>query len=385
MIATGLTTAEQAVFEEGLRHDHAVSTTVRILDLNHKVLGVADDGVLSGSVDVDTSQDTDRSCSVEVLDPSNRLGLVGSGPTAPVVWADKMVQIIYRVHVSALGKWVDVPIFTGPITKADDTDGKLAITGSGKEYLLNRDGGTSISKTYKKGARKTDIIGQHLAAMGETHRQITAWNARTTADMTISGVDKPWPILLSLARSLVSDSSNYPWLGYDGLGICRLASHSKAVKWHFTMGADIVSEPKVSVDESAMCNYVRVLNNDTVLATQKAPATDPFSAQNLGRGGVPRWIRSDVTTDSTDKKSAQKLADSTLDSLLRAAVDVEFESLVVPHLEPRDVIRVSAPTWEWDLQVAKYTIPLAASAAMSHGRNAQIRPTIKYKATGRAR
>ena len=383
MIGTGLSAADERVLNEGLRHDHAVSTTVRILSMDHRVLGEAD-GVISGQVDVDSSADVERSCQVEVLDPANRLGLVSASPTQPVVFINKMVQVLYRVRIPALGRWVDIPIFTGPITKANDTEGKVSITGTGKESLLTES--TSISATYKKGWPKSSVIANYLSKMGERHRQITRWNAKTTRDIVISGTDKGWPVLQSLAHELGSRSAGTdPWLGYDGAGICRLKSHSKAVKWHFTTADDITSEPKVTVDESAVKNYVRVLNNDRVLATAKAAPSDPFSAQSLARGGVPRWIRDDVTTDSTDKRAAQKLADQTLDADLRAAINVEFESLIVPHLEPRDVIRVTAPTWEWDLQVTKFTIPLGASQAMSHGRNAQIRPKIKYAARGRAR
>jgi hypothetical protein len=380
VISRGLSAADQRVFDEGLRHDHAVSTTVRILDMDHRVLGEAD-GVISGSVDVDAGADVERSCSVEVLDPQNRLGLTSASPTQPVIFVNKQVQVLYRVRIPELGRWVDVPIFTGPITKADATDQGVSITGTGKESLLNE--GTSISKTFKKGTKKSDVISQYLAAMGETQRQITAFGDRLTADLTISGVDKAWPVLRSLARQL-GDSSNFPWLGYDGRGVCRLSTHSGAVRWVFD-GQSITSTPKVTVDESSMRNYVRIVNNDKVIATAKAAPSDPFSAQSLARGGVPRWIREDVTSDITDKRAAQTLANSTLDSLMHAAVSVEFESLIVPHLEPRDVIRVVADTWEWDLQVTKFTIPLGASQAMRHGRNAQIIPKIKYAAKGRTR
>ncbi len=387
MINLGLTAGEGYAFEVGLCRDHAVSTTVTVMSMDHKVLGVADVGVISGQVDVDSSQDVERTCQVEVLDPSNRLGLAGSGPTQPIIYVNKMIQVTYDVLIPTLGRWVHVPIFTGPITKADETSGQVSITASGKESLLTTS--TSMSATYKKGSRKSDIIASFLQRSGETQRQITAWSDRTTADLTISGADAPWPVLQSLAHTLGNRSAGTdPWLGYDGSGICRLKSHSSAVQWIFHQGdgGSITSVPKVSADESAMRNYVRVISSDSkVLAVSHAPASDPFSAANLGRGGVPRYVREDVQTDTTDKKAAQKLADSTRDALLKAAVSVEFESLIVPHLEPRDVIRVVAPTWEWDLQVSKFTIPLGASQAMSHGRNAQIRPKIKYAARGRTR
>ena len=381
MIPLGLSATDQATFERGLLHDHEVSTTVRVLDMDHNVVGVVSDGVISGQVDVDSSQEVERSCSVEIVDRGNRLGLAAAGPMSPAVTLNRMVQVVYNVKITGL-PWIHIPLFTGPITKADEHGGQVSVTAQGKESLLNEP--TAISKTLTAGTVKSTAIRQYLAAMGETHTQFSAFPAVMAADQKISGVEKPWPILTQIARGIIADSSNYPYFGYDGNGICKLSSHSDAVKWVFD-GSSLASTPKITTDETEVKNWVRVVNNNAVLATKMAPVDSMFSPAALGRGGVPRYLMEDVSTDSTDKTAAAKLAASTLDQKLRASVSLEFESLIVPHLEPRDVIQVVTDKWTWALQVTKWTIPLGASQAMSHGRNSQIRPVGKYAAKGKTR
>lgn len=390
MIGLGLSAADQRVFDQGLTRDHAVSATVRILDMDHHVLAEAG-RVLSGQVDVDSTADVERSCSVEVLDPDNALGLLGTGPTDPRIVANRLVQVTYDVRVPQLSRWVSVPIFTGQITKAEATDGGgVQITGKGKESLLLEGASGGRGYSFSRGVRKTDIISSVLASEGEEHRRITLWNAKTTTDVCIAAKDGKWPTLKALARSLTASESNFPWLGYDGRGMCVLRSHSKAVKWTFGT-SQLTGEPKVTFDTDRMRNLVVATGNDSgggkkvPSGTARAPSSHAFSAQALARGGVPRWVREDISGDWASDKECQKAANEALADLLKAGIDVEFESLIVPHLEPRDVVRVVTDTWMWDLQVTKFTIPLAASQAMSHGRHTLVVPKIKYAMKGRTR
>lgn len=382
MISLGLSAADQKAFEACLRVDHQVSTRVSILDMDQQVLGQVTGGVLSGQVDVDSTQDVERSCTLEVRDPGNRLGLVAASPTSPPVLATTMVRIEYGVRVPRIGRWVWVPVFTGPISKAAMDDGKVAITGRGKESLLGA--ATSRTTTYKKGSRKTDIIANQIAKQGEEFRQITRWSDKTTSDLVIASTVAPWPVLKQLARELSGSSSNYPWLGYDGRGICVLKSHSQAVKWSFD-GPQIQSDPKIDVDTESMCNFVVATPNDTGSKTKLKRASarlaksDPFSPESLARGGVPRFVRDEITGDWTSQKQIQAAANARLDSVSRASVTVSMDTLVIPHLEPRDVVRITTETWTWDMQLTKFTIPLAASQAMSHGRTVVVRPKGKIR------
>lgn len=382
MISLGLSAADQRVFEEALLGDYAVNARVSVLDMDQQMVGQVTGGVLSGQVDVDSSQDVERTCTVEVRDPGNHLGLVAADPQSPPVLATRMVRIEHGVRVPRLGRWVWVPLFTGPISKAAMDDGKVTITGKGKESLLGA--ATSRTTTYKKGSRKTDIIANQIAKQGEEFRQITRWSDKTTSDIVIASTQAPWPVLKQLARELSGSSSNYPWLGYDGRGICVLKSHSQAVRWRFDQ-AQIMSDPQIDVDTESMCNFVVATPNDTGSKTKLKQATarlaksDPFSPESLSRGGVPRFVRDEITGDWTSQKQIQAAANARLDSVSRASVTVSMDTLVIPHLEPRDVVRIVTDKWTWDMQLTKFTIPLAASQAMSHGRTVVVRPKAKMR------
>jgi hypothetical protein len=256
MIPLGLSAADQRVFEAGLLADHAVSTRVRILDMDQQVVGEVTGGVMSGQVDVDETADVGRTCTLTIRDPGNRLGLASTGPTDPPIVAAAMVQVEYGVRVPALGRWVWVPVFTGPISKADADDDTITITGQGKESWLTS--ATSRHYEWQRGMRKTDIISQALQANGEQFRQIVRWNAKTTADTVIASTQPVWPILRALARSLTSSSSTYPWLGYDGRGVCVLKSHSQQIRWQFATGdgGSILSRPKIVFDTDRMRNLI---------------------------------------------------------------------------------------------------------------------------------
>lgn len=388
MISLGLSAADQRAFNAGLIRDHQVDTRVSVLDMDQMLVGQVTGGVLSGQVDVDSSQDVDRSCTVEVRDPANRLGLAASSPTmAPVVSA-LMVRIEYGVLIPALGRWVWVPIFTGPIQKADESEGTVTITGQGKESLLNQ--ATSMTTFYRRGWAKTAIMENLLDKNGEKFRKITPWNSKTTSDISVSSTTPPWPVLKGLARTLSGSDSNYPWLGYDGRGFAVLKSHSSSVKWRFDPD-QITSHPKLGVDMDAMRNIVVAIPNDTgskkKLKTYvaRAPKSDPFSPESLARGGVPRFVREEIQGDWTSQKQMMDAAHARLQQVLMASVTVDMETLPVPHLEPRDVVRIVTDTWTWDMQVTKFTIPLGAVQAMSHGRTRVVRPRARMRGRGVSR
>ena len=75
----------------------------------------------------------------------------------------------------------------------------------------------------------------------------------------------------------------------------------------------------------------------------------------------------------TITKQAKRVAQDKLDRLGWSYVDVNFESLVIPHLEPRDIIDVDAGDWRERVQLTKFTIPLTADGTMSIGRHLHTR------------
>lgn len=393
MISTGLDSTDLRKFNAALRHDYLATTRIQLLDKDQKVLGEIDgdpqsrEGVLSGQVDMDESADVSRSFTLQVYDPGNKLGLTGNGPTDPILYNKYMMRIFYCAKMPGMAR-VDVPIFTGPITKADGASGVIDITGQGKESLLTKP--SSMSTSYKRGWAKTSIISNLLEKNGEDFRQITRWSSKTTSDILVASTDAPWPVLRKLARSLTSSSTTYPWLGYDGRGTCVLKSWSKTEKWVFD-DTWITEEPKPVFDIDRMRNLVVGIGNDTgsgktpIRVQARAPKTDPFSPENLGRSGVPFFVREEIQGDWTSKAQAQRAVNEALDDYLKAGVDVEMSTFVVPHLEQRDTIRVNWKTWSWPMQVSAWTIPLGSTQSMTHSRHSQVPPKMRIGAKGRVK
>ena len=370
MIPLGLSAVDQAAFERGLLISHEVDVQVSILDLDHRLVGSASGRVLSGQVDIDTTQTVDRSCRVQVLDPDNTLGLDTGEPSSVALYADRMVQIVYRVRSSKLPRWVGVPVFTGFITGLERTGELVDITGHGKEARLS--GPCSLVYNLPKGIKKTTIIKALLAAGGETQMAIPDLPALATVPTSVAPVDALWERAQGWVRSLGMR------LIYDGRGVARLVPLNPPVAWRFAANKDgqlgsLVSQPRLASDTTHIRNLVVVTGKDGLQAQASAPAAHPLSAQRLKRGGKPWHSREDVQDSGIESvKVAREVAEAKLSELLQGSMDVQFSALPIPHLEPWDRITVAPMGWSWPTSIQKLTLPLDGSA-MTVGRHTLTR------------
>lgn len=375
----GMSADEQEAFEAGLRHDHKIRVLVNILDLNHRVKASATGVVLSGSVDIDLTQEVSRSCSLEIRDPDNELGLDVPGPAAAAQFADRMVQVHYGVWSSDLPRWVNTPIFTGPITSLKRNGQTVSLQAHGKEVWLTKP--QSRNWRLPRGYRKTDVIKRVLMESGEDFSEITRWSDKLTEDWQCLSSEAPWAKLQMLAASLAShDRGTDPLLFYNGTGYAKLKSFNRNPVWTFTRGVDVLSEPDISSDVSSIKNLVVVYGGTPkgakkpVTAQVQLPSSHPFSPSSLARNGVPQYLREEVENDQiVSSSAARQIAQKRLDDVSWAFVDIEFDAMVIPHLEPRDVVTVDNGDWQWSMQLMKYSIPLSADGQMSIGRHTHTR------------
>ena len=369
MINLGLSPADLRAFESGLLADHRIRVQVSILDLMHGTLGSASDVLLSGQVDFHTAESVDRSCSLELLDPSNSLGLDAGDPNVASNAGARMVQVHLGVWSSMLPRWVDVPVFCGPITATRRDEDRVQVTAHGKESLLL--GACSFNHRYPKGAKKTDIIRGLLALGGETRLEIPDLPDRSTVDAVIAPLDSLWDRAQGWARSL-----GYV-LAYDGRGVAMLRRPVSGSQWTFRRGdgGSLLGKPVVSSDVSVVRNMVVVQGPDgTSPGVARAEASHPMSPENLGRNGRPRFLREDIAEQGiATKEQALALAKAKLSERLQAGMSVEFTALPVPHLEPRDRVTVVERDWTWSNPVHNVTLPLVADAPMNVGHHGVVR------------
>lgn len=369
MIPLGLSPAEAASFHAGLVGSHSIRVRVAVLDLEHAELGSASDVLLSGQVDFHTREAVDRSCSLELLDPGNALGLDAGNPHVASNAGTRMVQVHYGVRSEKLPRWVDVPVFCGPITTTRRDEDRVQVTAHGKESLLL--GACRFVHKWPKGTRTTDIIRGLLVLGGETRHEIPDLPHKSTVDTVIGPSDALWTRAQGHARAL-------GWvLTYDGRGVAMLRRPSSGSQWTFRRGdgGSLLGRPVVSSDVSVVRNLVVVQGAEGVKAgVARAKASHPMSPENLGRNGRPRFLSEDITEQGISTQAlAQSLADAKLAELLQAGMSVEFTALPIPDLEPRDRVTVVERDWTWANPVHDATLPLVADAPMTVGHHGVVR------------
>lgn len=383
MIPLGLSAADQVRFERGLvSPHHTVRFTVQLLDMDHNVLVNSVGRVLSGQVDVDRGSKAQRRLTMSVLDHDDALNLDASNPNTGGLYQDRMLRVFYGVWSHDFPRWVDVPVFTGPIATLKRSGAVLELSADSKEVLL--DTPASLNFTWGKGTPKTNVLVQLADMMGEQWVDIPRRTDKTTAAVSVASKTVVWDWMQQFAEGLNGD--DLP--AYDGMGVLRLVKRNRDTRWTFRGGdgGTLLQEPAVSYDSSELRNFVVVRGGvpkggkAAVQAVAHAPASHPLSAQNLGRGGRKRYIREDIEQDTiTTAKAAQKLADDTLEKRLALGVQVDFTALVVPHLEPGDVVAVAYGNWVWRMQLDKYTIPLSSDGTMTIGRLGLVRKHTRPK------
>jgi hypothetical protein len=367
MISLGLSAADQAKFELSLITGYNLKIVVQILDLNHKYVSDVSDKLVDGQVnysyvDVITGADnpmpaTTTDASLNLLDPDNLVGFDTASPSDNALYADRMIKIVYSVYSDLLPRWVDCPIFCGPVVKVARDDALLSVDCQGKESLVSEPMVAWAAKTFKKGSKGVTAIRDLMASRGgETKFDLPEFGYTLGRDYIMAGESIVW----TLAREMAGTTRQ---LFYDGRGVLRLRETSTRPIYNITEN-HITSTPKFDYDHSSIRNGVRVIGSiNTLRAYRYLPTTNPSSPTALGRNGVKRHLMilvedSTLTTQSAVNAAAQKLIDQQLETI----VGFDFGCFPVPHLEPGDIIRLSISTTSIALRLREFSIPLRAGA-----------------------
>lgn len=385
MYPIGLSAPDKAAYELGLVRAHNIRVRVHVLDMDHNVLGTSTGRILSGQVDVAATNPVTRSAGLTILDPDHILNLDSSATFGGSLFLDRMVQITYGVQSAEYPTWVDVPIFTGPIDDLSRNGDVVSLSAVGKESLLL--GPASTHRTWKAGSYKTTVLRDLLAMFGEAFMEIPHQATKTTKPLSIAPTTIPWDYIQSVARSWGSGR-----IVYDGAGYARFIGTNNNPQWTFKGGTDgaLLSQPKITYDARNARNFIVVVGaapaqgGKPVSAVAHAPAAHPLSAVNLGRNGVRRYLREDISdTTVTTAAAAQELANNVLADRLNTAVQLDYTTLVIPHLEPWDVVAVNYGVWGIQASLVDYTIPLTADGTMSIGRRYTVQRHVRERRTAR--
>lgn len=318
-----------------------------------------------GQVDVDSTADVTRSCSLQLLDTRRALPFDSDHPSDTALFLDRMVAVSYVVLVGST--WRSIPIFTGPVSKLDRDGDVVTVEAQGKESLLL--GAAWAPITLHKGQTKDDAIRRLLRegnpAYRESRLDLPNVSARLPKAIGLKRDSVPWTVAQSVARSMGRQ------LFYDGRGTARLRSWPGVSGFSFTGGAHVTSPIQVSFSADVV-NAAQVIGGTPkgskkhVHATAVAPRSHPLSPYRIGRYLLPDG---QITQDDSVKTTheAQQLASRLVADGLLQSVDVAFDALPVPFLEPGDLCHVATDDGSITFRLQKFSIPLTAGDSMSVG------------------
>lgn len=363
----GTTAAEAKLWLADLVDDHQVHIKIESITLDHDDPRDMSDRLLDGQVTVSAvAEVSTRELTVSLLDPDATLGFDSGDPADGVMFADRMLRVLYGTRGQRLKRWVYVPIFTGPVTALDRDGYVVALRASSKEIL---GGEVWAGFTVKKGTNKVDAIKQIMAKSGESRWRTSATTSKLGAQLSVANPQTFWLAAKKVAQSIDRQ------IFYDGDGKLVVRPAPTAVSYTFSEGegGSVLTEPQVSYDPASLKNVVQVKGRKpkkgkTPVYNAYAPSDHPLSPRRLGRNGQPRYIAEKFQSDSyRSLAECKKRAITLLESKLTETINVKFDALVIPHLEPNDKCKVAVGRMDLDFWLREYTIPLTPGGVMTVG------------------
>lgn len=401
MINLGLSAADKQAFHRALRSSHRIRVRVRIHNRDEKIIHTFRGSILSGAVQVDATQSSARSwvfarregqgsgpirtLDLTILLPRKDQAWLPDAPGSESAYADNFISVLYGVWVDDLSggaDWVDVPIFWGPITGLNKNGDQVTIRGEGKEILGLEPHVLWSPFTLRKGTKRTAAIRRVLEAIGERRFSIPRFGQRLKARWSLDRHQEPWKVASRIAK----------WgdwqLFYDGRGRARIRRWPQNRVWLFKSGPNgtLLSKPNISYDTSETRNLIELTDSRQVRVVVRPGGHHPLSPWKLRRNGVMRYMvhREDlegVQGEAEMRRRGERL----LADLSAVQTNVEFDSLVIPHLEEGDRVgvlvgdtsRATGPARELDgvhieFRLQRFTIPLTAGESMSVGVNRRV-------------
>lgn len=350
---------------------HSLRITVLVLNLEGDKVGDLSDRLIDGQVNVDVTADITRSASLTLLDPNGSIAFDSDSPSETAMYLNRMIQITYGVKSDLLSEWVDIPIFTGPITALSRDDNQIEVECQGKELLAM--GACWQVFNRPKGAYVVDVVHDIMASRaGETSFKLPEGvKSRLDKPFSMSRESIPWQAAKKLAQSINRH------LFYDGAGVLRMRpTDLNSPQWTFVSGddGDLLTVPALAFSTEEVRNTVIVNGGapkgDTKSVTVTAQPVDghPLSPQKLGRNGVDRHLVQVINNSQIRSKAkATEVAQDTLSRLLRQEVEVSFECVPIPLIEEGDCLAVKTDGATVEFNAKQFTIPLVAGGSMNMG------------------
>ena len=280
MIDLGLTKAQDDAYRAALVTSHRIRTKVLVLDANEAPVKGLVPQVLSGAVTVEASAAVSRSLSMTLLDPNHKLTFDSASPADGALYADNFVQVTYGVETS-LG-WVDVPVFTGPVTGYSRSGHEVSVEAQGKESLAMDPQLVVSTINVHRNTLISDAISAVMGKAGESTKHVSLGmvKGRVVHARAIHRGESPWAVCTGGGSDssgnpkpgLIAKATGRPFLYYDGRGTLTAKNRGGPPKFTFTE-RHVTSEPGYTYDVLAARNYVYVTGGKPAKAKQPSAVT----------------------------------------------------------------------------------------------------------------
>ena len=354
--------------------DHLVGTTCQVMNNDMTYVNRFSPRILEGQVNIDVGAAPTRQLTLTAYDPDAKVD-VDLKDGSPRL--DRMIRVYYNVFVEIddVG-WVQIPIFTGPITKTDrDPDGLLQIEAMGKEEFARKPCGQV--RSWAKGTNRVALIKALMRDLsGErTFDFPDGLTSRTAKQLNIRVGSHPWSHSRTQARAMNRE------LFYNGKGVLRLRRRPTRPAFVFKTGegGTLLTLPRVEENSDELVNTVVVTGaipkgkKKPIKWTAHLPKADPYSSWSLARHGVRQYFFERIEDDTIrSQKEAKEVGEQ---RIRQARVDMQhvtFECLPIPMLEENDCIRVETEDESVTMRLRQMTIPLGHEGTSTVGYIARV-------------
>jgi hypothetical protein len=370
----GLTAAERRAFHAALVVSYRARTRFEILDRDEQVIGDPIQGrVLSGQVDVAAQSHPDRVLQLEFADDGRRAHFVPQGPATSALYADNFIRVERGIYVTELERWVDVPVFCGPITALERNGHTVSLTAVGKEARALEPAVTwNPPGPFGRGTKVVDAIRAVMRSAGERRFDMPMLHAELNHPLSLSRSSQAWKVASKLAEQVNRQ------LFYDGRGKLRLRLQPERTVWTFDTARNVVELPRFAFELEEVRNTIEVLGPEPdskeprprVVVTP--PPRHPLSPWRLARNGEPLHLVETLEIGAKRREVLRRAGERLLEQRLRAATHIEFDAYPVPHLEPYDEVALVIAGERTSFTAKEYTIPLVAGP-MSAGYHKRVK------------
>lgn len=353
----GLTAAQLREYHATLSTSHTRTVTVQVLRLDGTPVTVLTPRILDGQVVVDADAEVSRTLTMSFLDPAHALQFDSESPDDGALYADRMLRVTYTVLVPALGAHVECVVFTGPLVKLDRSGDVVSVEAHGKERLALGELWQPLN--LKKGTKKVEAVRTIMERTGETRFALPQLATRLPKGKSLDRMTPAWTHARKIANSMARQ------LFYPGNGVCTMRRWPARPCFTFTYGDGgyVCSDVAISNTTDDFRNVVLVVGGKPKGSKKRvrytATATGLLSPARLGRNGAKRYLVERIEDDNVrSKQEARRRAERVLNDRLMSVVEVTFDSLPVPHLDPGDIVRVNTGGGTITFRLRRFTLPL---------------------------